>query len=242
MGFLVVSDDRQALRQSARRPELRGKDQPIRLVDLARTELFARRAKLSSRGDHGGPRPRATGDLSDTGGRQGTELRRTENPPALHDGVPGAEVTATRTNVVARRNRFRNLHAVVMFDNILDGDDGISSVGNHPAGRYRHRLAGPQLPRRGPPRRNPRHDRQHARRVQGADGVAVHRRARERRQVHERRRGRGQDAARRIFEPNAFRRQRARPFQYQALGLFERQQVRHDRRIRYAPEGTLRPP
>src|SRR5438094_254836 len=42
MGILVVGHDRRALRNRARRPELSREDQPVRLVDLARTELLAR--------------------------------------------------------------------------------------------------------------------------------------------------------------------------------------------------------
>jgi len=70
-----------------------------------------------------------------------------------------------------------------MFDNVLDGDDGVGSVGHDTAGCDRHRFPGREGARRRHARSDAGDDRQAARRIRRAYGEPVHRRARERRQV-----------------------------------------------------------
>ena len=74
--------------------------------------------------------------------------------------------------------------------------DSVGAVRDDTSGRDPHRLAGRERPRRGHPGGDPEDDRQRSRRVRRADGVAVHRRARERRQVDHRGRRRSEHAAR----------------------------------------------
>jgi hypothetical protein len=77
----------------------------------------------------------------------------------------------------------RNLDFVVMFDNILDGDDGIGSVGERAAGRDRHRLARAKLAGGRPPGGNACDNGKPTRSVGCANGEAVHCRRVERREV-----------------------------------------------------------
>ncbi|MDX6491165.1 MAG: hypothetical protein QOD43_1410, partial [Gaiellaceae bacterium] len=197
-------------------------------------ERLARPAKLGSRGQNGGARLRPAGDLRHTGRRKRTELSRTQLSPGLSDGFAGPNITTARANVRARRNSVSNLDSVVMFDNILDGDDGIGPVRHHPARGDRHRLACPQLALRRPPGRDPRNDRQCARRIRRAQGEPIHRRARKRRQIDHRGGRFRKHAPGGCLDRNAFRRQRLHALENQALGFLNRQKLGHDRRIPYA--------
>ena len=106
-----------------------------------------------------------------------------------------------------------------MFDNILDGDDGIGALGNGAAGRDPHRLSALQGSRHRPAGSDPRHHGEPARRVGRPHGVAVHRRARERRQIDGRPGGLGQYAAGGGFQPDRLGRKWPSVFEDQALGL-----------------------
>ena len=142
MGFVGVGDRRQALSASARRSELRREDQPVGLVDLTGPEGLAGAAKLGSRGENGGPRSRSTRDFGHTGRGERSELGGAKPCSGRHDALAGANVSAARTNIRTRSNGLGNLDDVAMFDNILDGDDGIGSFGKRAPGRDPHRLAG----------------------------------------------------------------------------------------------------
>ena len=118
-----------------------------------------------------------------------------------------------------------------MLDNILDGDDGIGTFGNDAARRDRHRLAGLERARRGQSCSDPSDDRQRAGRVGRANGEAVHRRARERRQVDRRTSILGEHASGGRAERHRLRRQAAGPRENRRERLFDREQARQGRRI-----------
>ncbi len=62
-------------------------------------------------------------------------------PPAATTTSPAPHVAAARADVRARRHRAPQSRLVVMFDNILDGDDGVGALRDDAAGRDPHRLA-----------------------------------------------------------------------------------------------------
>src|SRR5205823_739111 len=183
---------------------------------------------------NGGARPDAANDLRDAGGSERPELGRSEAAAGLDNGLSGASVLPARTYVVTGGNGIANFDCVVMLDNILEGDDGICSVRNDAARRDPHRLPGAKLAGRRSSRRNPERDGQPARRVDGAEGEAVHRRARKRRQVDRRARRLGQNPSRGLLEGEALVPEWANALKDQALSVFDRQQVGQNRRIRYA--------
>jgi glycosyltransferase involved in cell wall biosynthesis len=234
MSVLVVGDRRQALHGSACRHELRGKDQPVGLVDLARPERVARPAKLGSRCQNGGPRDRAANDFGNARRRQRSEVRRPESHPGRNDLAPGMQVAAARANVRARVNGASDLDRVVMLDNILEGDDGIRSVGYDPSCGDSHRLPGLKRARRRMPRGDAEGDGQRAGRVSRADGEPVHGGARKRWQIDGRVRGRGEHAPGGVLQRNGLRLKRLHALENEALGLLDRQKLGHDRRIPYA--------
>jgi dolichol-phosphate mannosyltransferase len=121
-----------------------------------------------------------------------------------------------------------------MLDNILDWDDGIGPLRDDTPGRNRHRLARPERARRGSPGRDPKDDRQLARRIGGADGKTVHRGARERGQVSEAGRFLRQHPPRGFLERDLLGGKRPHPLEYQPLRLVDRRELGHDCRIRYA--------
>ena len=85
----------------------------------------------------------------------------------------------------AAAHRFPNFNLVVMLDNILDGYDGVRTIGDDTPRRDLHRLTRLERAAGRPTRRDPLDDRKRAGKIDRAHRKAVHRRARERRQVDE---------------------------------------------------------
>ena len=239
---LVIGHRRQALRQRARRRQLCGEDQSIGLVDLARPKQLARRPELGSRGEHGGARPRGAHDLRNARRRQRAEVRRSKPRPGFDHGVAGVDITAARAHAGTGSHMIRDLDSVVTLDNILEGDDGIGSVGNDSARRDRHRLAGPELARGGSAGRDPLNDGQPARSVLRAQREPVHCGAGKRRKIDGRHGRLGQDAPTGHLQRYRLELEGPNPLQDQALGLVDRQQLGQDRHIRYALADRLTPP
>ena len=115
---------------------------------------------------------------------------------------------------------------VVLLDNMLDRDDGIGALGDDAARRDSHRLAGLERPLGRPAGRDPEDDRQRPGRVRRADGEAVHRRARERRQVDARARVLGEHAARGLGERHRLGLERPDAREHQRERLLDREQRR----------------
>jgi dolichol-phosphate mannosyltransferase len=161
-------------------------------------------------------------------------MSRPEPRSHSDDGLSSAKVATARANIGAGRDTVRNLNAVVMVDNILDGDDGIGPLGNNASGRDRHRLTRTELPRRGSTRRNAEDNRQLARRVGDPDREPVHRGARERGQVDEPSRSLGEHSSTGRLERNLLGRKRLNALEDKPLRLVNRRKLGHDRRIRYA--------
>ena len=118
-----------------------------------------------------------------------------------------------------------------MLDNRLDRHDGIGAFGDDPAGGDAHRLAGLECRRCRPSGRDPRLDPKPSRRVCGPDGVAVHRGARERRQIDLRPRRLGEDAPGCVFERHALGRKRPGVLEDEALSFGDGEQIGHASRI-----------
>src|SRR5580765_5557296 len=118
-----------------------------------------------------------------------------------------------------------------MLDNILDGDDSIGAFGHDAARRDRHRFTGLECARRGQSGSDPSDNRQHAGRIRRTNGEAVHRRARERRQVDRRASVLGEHASGGRVERHRLSRQAAGPREDRLKRLFDREQARQARRI-----------
>ncbi len=183
---LVVGDGRQHLCRGADGGERGREHDGVRLVHLTGSERLARTRELRPGRQHRDARQPAATNVRDAGGGKRAELRRAETHARLDHDDARSNVAAARTNVRTRRNTLRHVDAVVMLDNILDGDDGVRSVGHDAAGRDRHRLAGSERTRGRTAGGDLLHHGQRPRHVGGADGEAVHRGARERRQVDDR--------------------------------------------------------
>jgi glycosyltransferase involved in cell wall biosynthesis len=231
---LVVGHRRQALDGCACRLQLSSENHTVRLVDLARPERIARPAELSSRHEHGGARHRTALHLGHARCRQCPESGRAEPHPRRYDLPARLEVATARANVRTRLNRRLNLDFVVTFGNILEGDDGIGSLGDDAAGRDSHRLTRLQDTRRRQAGRDAEDHRQPPGRVRSPKGEAVHCGARKRRQIDYGGGLRDEHASGGSIERHALRREALYALEDEALGLLDRQELGHDHRIRYA--------
>src|SRR5439155_22388084 len=101
----------------------------------------------------------------------------------IWDSPPLMDVAAPRPDVGPALPRSADFDLVVIIDNILDGHDGIGALWDDPAGGDPHRRPATQWRCRRLSGSDARRDPKPPRRVGGPDGVAVHRGARERRQV-----------------------------------------------------------
>ncbi len=226
---LVVFDGGKSLDDRPGRPQLSRQHDSVRLVDLAVSEGLSERAKLGSGREHGGARAAGTRELRGPRGRQGSHLGGADARASGHDLLPGADVSTARTNVGAHANSIADSDGVVMFDNILDRDDGIGSGRHDPSGRDAHRLPRPELPADGPPRCNAADDRQRPGRVLGPKGEPVHGRARKRREVDQRRGRLGSHPSNGLLERNHFGRKRPGALENEGESLVDRQQFLHGR-------------
>ena len=128
-----------------------------------------------------------------------------------------------------------------MIDNILDGDDGIRTLGNDPAGRDRHRFPDRKCTRRRSTGGNAGDDGQCSRNVLGTNREAVHRRARKRREIDCRASRVGEHAAGSELEGNPLGRQRPHALEHEPLRFVHRQELGHDRAYR-TRAGYAEPP
>ena len=211
----------------ARGLELRREDQPVGLVDLPWAQNLSGAPELASRGHDGGARAAHAEHFGDPGRRQRSKPRGRERRSGLGDDLAGTDVAAPRPNVIPGVGTALNFDVVVIVDNILDGDDSICAVRDDAAGGDSHRL--PRLERAGggSSGRNPLHDGQATRRVDRTNRKAVHRRARERRQVDGGAGALCEHAASGGFDRNRLRRQGSSMGEDQLLRLADRQETRH---------------
>ncbi|MDX6506517.1 MAG: hypothetical protein QOG06_1161, partial [Gaiellaceae bacterium] len=118
--------------------------------------------------------------------------------------------------------------------NILERHDGIGALRHDASGGDRHCLPGGKRTLGREARSDLRNDGKPPREVGRTHGIAVHRRARERRQVDHGARSLREHPPRRVLKRNRLGRQRLHPLEHEALRLFDRQKLGHDRRIPYA--------
>ena len=126
--------------------------------------------------------------MLDTGSHERTDLRGVKNRTALEDDIARVHVSAAWPDVVQSANRASNLDLVVIVDNILDRHDGVGTLGYDAARCDRHCFARSQQAIGRTPRSDLGHHRQPPGRVRSADREPVHCGARERRQIHGRKR------------------------------------------------------
>ena len=112
-----------------------------------------------------------------------------------------------------------------MFDNILEGDDGIGPLGHSGAGRDSHRLAWLERARRWSAGRDPVHDGELSGSIGRAQGKTVHRRAVEWREINGRGRVFDQNAAERRFDVDGLCGQGLYPLQHEPERLLDRNQT-----------------
>ena len=147
MGRFLVGDRARPLDLGSGRDQLSLEQDSVRLVDLSRFQLLARRAQLAARHDDGGPRPPGDLHLGKARCGQRGEVARLQARACLDDGLARADVSSGRAHVCAPLDRLLDFDRVVILDNILEGDDGIGSLRYEAAGCNAHRLTG--LERRG---------------------------------------------------------------------------------------------
>ena len=129
----VVANRRHQLDSCPGSCKLSRQEQPVCLVDLTRGKRLARTAKLSSRRENGGARPLRAPGLRNPGRGQGAEPCGCERRAGLGDDLAGSGVAPTRPNIRPGLRGTVDLDFVVTFDNILDGDDDICTLGNRTA-------------------------------------------------------------------------------------------------------------
>ena len=166
----------------------------VRLVDLARPQRLAGSAQLGSGREHRDLRPARADDGREPDRGERTHLRRPEQLARGADRLAAARIAAARANVRTGVHRV-DPDDVALALGDLDRHDGVRTLRHHGAGRDDDRLA--RVLRASERRAGGRlaADREAAGRVRRAHGVAVHRRAGERRQVDHRARVLRQHAA-----------------------------------------------
>ena len=157
-------------------------------------------------------------DLRDSCRCERADLCGAEQRAGLEQGIPHTDVTSGRTDVRSGSNWIRDFDPVVLLDNMLDRHDGVGSLGHGAPGRDLHRLAGRERAAGGQAGGDPEDDRQAAGEVAGADREAVHRRAREGRQIDTSGDVLRKHAARRGVNRDALRVERPRPGRARARG------------------------
>ena len=170
---------------------------------------------------------RAHSDLGDAGRCERADLRGAEHRAGLEQGVAGADVASDRPHVRSGSNGIRDLDLVVCLDNKLDRHDRVGALRHGAPGRDLHRLAGRERAVGGQAGGDPEHDRQAARQVAGADREAVHRRARERRQIDASGDVLREHAARRGGDRDALRVERAGAGEHAREGVVDGEQRWH---------------
>ena len=225
--LLVVLHGREPLDDRAGRGELGRERERVRLVDLAGAERLSRRAELGSRREHDRPRPASAAERRRTRSGERADLRRPEDDAGSDDDVAGAHVAGARPHVLPLPERCVDDDPVVNLVNNLDRRHRVGSLRDDAAGRDPDRLAARESSFRRPPGRRPRDDGELPGDVRGPDGVPVHRRARERRQVDGRPCRLGEHTSRRLGERNLLRRKRDDARQDRLQRFVPRQEALH---------------
>jgi hypothetical protein len=207
--------------------EERLQHEAVRLVDLTGGKRFARAAELGARGHDRDTGPNGAAWMGYPGRGEARESRRRERRPGAENGRARVHVPSQRPHVRARLDVTGHDDRAVLLRHDLDRHDRVGALGDDSTGRDRHRLAALEWPRRRTAGGDAIDDRERARRVGGAEGEAVHRGAREARQVDGRERVLGQHAPGRGFESHGLRRQRACPRQHKREGILDGQGSRH---------------
>jgi hypothetical protein len=229
----LVGGRREPVDVGSRGRQLRREDDAVGLVDLPWLELLSGRAELRARRQDGGARAARARDLRHACSCQRAQLSRPEPLAGGDDDVATTCIASPGAHGCTRLDTLIDCHGVVTVDNILDGNDGVGARRHGRAGRDSHRLAATESTRRGPTGRDPKHDRQFARRVLRAHGEAVHRRAVERRQVDRRDRGLGQHAPPSLVQRDALGGERAHPLEHEPQRLLHREQFGHRTTLSY---------
>ncbi len=118
-------------------------------------------------------------------------------------------------------DRLRDLNRVVLLDNVLDRDDGVGLVRHDRPGRDGHGTAGLDRASNGCPAADSPTTRSVPGSIGRAHGEAVHRRARERRQVDPGTDVLRADASARLGDRHDLRRKRPGELQHPLLRLLE---------------------
>ena len=190
-----------AARRSTTAPRLaqrRLEHDPVRLVDLARLERSPRRPQLGARDDdRDARRAGATPTRLDPAGGERAEPRRREQRARGEDRRLPRRTSPPRARMLSPLTTASAIStSSVAHDDALDGDDRVGALRHDAARRDLDRLPGRERrARRDAPRPTGRRSRSVPGQIGRPDGVSVHRRARERRQVDERGDGLRQDPA-----------------------------------------------
>lgn len=230
MRLLVVCDDSELGGNGPRSRQQGGEHRPVRLVDLARPEALARRAQLRSRDEHADARPLRATHLADAGSGERAHLRRAEPDARLEHGASRADVAAARADVRPGLDRGVELDRTVDLTGQLELNDRVGAVGYDPARCDPHRLPGLEHAGGRASGGNPARERKPNRgapRVLGPERVAVHRRAREGRQIA---RGQGrlcEHPPERPLDRHALGLERSYPFEHQLQRVVDRDRLGH---------------
>jgi hypothetical protein len=230
MGVLLVGDDRKELDLGSGSRERRGDHRSVRLVDLARSQRVPGGAELAPRRQHGDAWLPSTPDLRDAGRSESTDLDRAEPRAGLDHHCSHAHVSGARADVRARLSRVPDLDRAVVLEGALDRYDRIRSLRHRASGRNPCRSAQWQRPRPGTTCRDPRRDGKRPRRIRRAEREAVHRRARERRQIDRGESGLGEHAVGRLAQLDGFRREAPRPLENPLESRLDREELTHPRK------------
>ena len=145
----------------------------------------------------------------------------------MENGRAGVDVAAERPHVRSRIDAIGHDDRPVALLDELDGHDRVGAVRDDSPRRDSHRLTALERPRYGPARCDAGDDRERARGVGRPERKAVHRRAREARQVDRRERVLGQHPAGSGFEGHGLARKRPNAGQHEREGVLDGQETGH---------------
>jgi hypothetical protein len=221
-----VLDDRQELDGRTCACETGGDHGPVRLVDLARLELGARRAKLGARSQDGDPRAHRAQELAHARGCQSSDVLGGESRAHIDDDVAGAHVAASRSHMLTGCNPGCDGDALLAVLDELYRDDCVRSVRNRAARRDTCRGTRRQRARRRPPRSDAKGDRKLSRCIDCPDREPVHRRAGEGREIDPRACRLPEHSSVRLFERHRLGGERRRVGEDLLERLLDGQQLR----------------
>ena len=224
---LVVGDALARKDDRSGRAQQRGEHDAVRLVDLARGEGLARPPELRPGRHDRDARPGSAVRMRHTRGSEGRQPRGRHGRAREQYRSARADVASQRPHVVSFGDGTWNAHRAVLLAHVLDRDDGVGALGDDPARGDPHCLPGRQRARRRAPGRDAGDDRERARRVGRPQREAVHRRAREARQVDGREGVLRQHPSRSILERHRLRRERPDALQHAGERVLDGQEAGH---------------